>query len=229
VDALLGGSAEPPAGAALAGPRGGGSGGGAERGGARGAEHGAFSGGAARVGLHGHDAEAGYQPPRSVRTPPRSEDGAGASTSGACRTRRLARAGRVTASCLPLMCRFRPCFACTSFWGNLNELRQQNTYQKSVLPKNLNPAAACDPGTARPGRDAGAVEIPWWTYGARGMQLWFPSALAEPVSPGAAAGRRYATDPELEFDREVYPVGISLSEVSIIGARPPLPLSRLRA
>lgn len=66
------------------------------------------------------------------------------------------------------------------------------------------------------------MEIPWWTYGARGMQLWFPSALAEPVSPGAAADSRYATDPELEFDREVYPVGISLSEVSIIGA-PRLP------
>lgn len=74
----------------------------------------------------------------------------------------------------------------------------------------------CCPAPA--GRGNGAVEIPWWTYGARGMQLWFPSALAEPVSPGAAADSRYATDPELEFDREVYPVGISLSEVSIIGA-----------
>lgn len=26
-----------------------------------------------------------------------------------------------------------------------------------------------------------------------------------------------STDPELEFDREVYPVGISLSEVAILG------------
>ena len=75
------------------------------------------------------------------------------------------------------------------------------------------------------GASAGAsasedVEIPWWTYGARGMQLWFPSALGEPVSPSAApADARFATDPELEFDREVYPIGISLSEVSIIGAR----------
>ena len=78
--------------------------------------------------------------------------------------------------------------------------------------------ALSQPGNGHAGRSGGAVEIPWWTYGARGMQLWFPSALAEPVSPGAAAGSRYATDPELEFDREVYPVGISLSEVSIIGA-----------
>ncbi len=85
VDGLLG-PAGPPAGAALAGPRGGGSGGGVDRGRVSAAvEHGAFSGGAARAGFPGHDAEAGYQPPRSVRTPPRSEDGAGASTSGACR------------------------------------------------------------------------------------------------------------------------------------------------
>lgn len=27
------------------------------------------------------------------------------------------------------------------------------------------------------------VEMPWWTYGWRGMQLWFPSSLAEPPSP----------------------------------------------
>ncbi len=31
--------------------------------------------------------------------------------------------------------------------------------------------------------DYGEVEMPWWTYGARGMQLWFPSSLAEPLSP----------------------------------------------
>ena len=60
------------------------------------------------------------------------------------------------------------------------------------------------------------MEIPWWTYGARGMQLWFPSALAEPLSPGLA--QSLAEDPELEFDREVYPIGISLSDVSVIGA-----------
>lgn len=27
-----------------------------------------------------------------------------------------------------------------------------------------------------------------------------------------------STDPELEFDREVYPVGISLAEVAVVGA-----------
>ena len=70
----------------------------------------------------------------------------------------------------------------------------------------------------------GDVEIPWWTYGARGMQLWFPSSLAEPLSPTTREmmGSSAATDPELEFDREVYPIGISLAEVAVIGAPQPL-------
>ena len=62
------------------------------------------------------------------------------------------------------------------------------------------------------------MEIPWWTYGARGMQLWFPKTLAEPLLASAASHTHCATDPELEFDREVYPIGVSLSEVSIVGA-----------
>ncbi len=70
------------------------------------------------------------------------------------------------------------------------------------------------------------VEIPWWTYGARGMQLWFPKALSEPLS--ASSPIHYATDPELEFDREVYPIGVSLSEVSIVGVLRPI-YSRLIA
>ena len=71
------------------------------------------------------------------------------------------------------------------------------------------------------------MEMPWWTYGARGMQLWFPSSLAEPLSPTTreTMGFSASTDPELEFDREVYPVGISLAEVAVVGApRLPLPL-----
>lgn len=51
--------------------------------------------------------------------------------------------------------------------------------------------------------------MPWWVYGPRGMQLWFPLALqaadpsAEP-SPNPAARH---PDIELQFDKEVYPVG----------------------
>ena len=65
------------------------------------------------------------------------------------------------------------------------------------------------------------MEIPWWTYGARGMQLWFPKTLAEPLLASAASAAHCATDPELEFDREVYPIGVSLSEVSIVGMTVP--------
>jgi hypothetical protein len=74
--------------------------------------------------------------------------------------------------------------------------------------------------TWRWGAGYGNVEMPWWTYGSRGMQLWFPSCIAEPYTPNTrAAMATAATDPELEFDREVYPIGISLAEVAIVGAR----------
>ncbi|PRW44970.1 RAB6A-GEF complex partner 1-like isoform A [Chlorella sorokiniana] len=99
-------------------------------------------------------------------------------------------------------------------------------------------AAAAQLATAGEGGEGGQpgqpprVEMPWWTYGARGMQLWFPSSLSEPLTPSlrsmtsptatglaaaAAAAASNSTDPELEFDREVYPIGVSLTEVSIIG------------
>lgn len=62
------------------------------------------------------------------------------------------------------------------------------------------------------------MEVPWWTYGAGGMQLWFPSSLEEPLSPTTRDSMAaHTTDPELEFDREVYPIGISIAEVAIIG------------
>lgn len=70
-------------------------------------------------------------------------------------------------------------------------------------------------------RDQHAAEMPWWAYGGRGMELWFPSSLGEPVSPrrlmSANSGLSTVQDPELEFDREVYPIGISLADASIIG------------
>ena len=65
------------------------------------------------------------------------------------------------------------------------------------------------------GTDSEDVELPWWTYGSRGMQLWFPSALSEPLTPGYQPA--LSQDPELEFDHEVYPVGVSLADVSVIG------------
>ena len=65
----------------------------------------------------------------------------------------------------------------------------------------------------------GDVEVPWWTYGAGGMQLWFPSSLEEPLSPTTRNSMTaHTTDPELGFDREVYPLGICIAEVAIIGS-----------
>ena len=75
----------------------------------------------------------------------------------------------------------------------------------------LSPTSFCTAGT-----DSEDVELPWWTYGSRGMQLWFPSALSEPLTPGYQPA--LSQDPELEFDHEVYPVGVSLADVSVIGA-----------
>ena len=75
----------------------------------------------------------------------------------------------------------------------------------------------------------GDVEVPWWTYGARGMQLWFPSSLEEPLSPTTRDSMTaQSTDPELEFDREVYPIGISIAEVAIIGQFTPALLTLRR-
>lgn len=53
----------------------------------------------------------------------------------------------------------------------------------------------------------------------QGMQLLFASSLAtatpvSPTNPGIAATPQ---DPELEFDQEVYPVGVSVAEVAIVG------------
>lgn len=74
------------------------------------------------------------------------------------------------------------------------------------------------------GEDDTSIEMPWWAYGPGGMQLWFPSALkgsmstriqrrlSETLTPSTTG-----TDMELEFDREVYPVGISLADAAIIG------------
>jgi hypothetical protein len=46
----------------------------------------------------------------------------------------------------------------------------------------------------------------------------FTSPTATGLAAAAAAASTNSTDPELEFDREVYPIGVSLAEVSIIGA-----------
>jgi WD40 repeat protein len=73
------------------------------------------------------------------------------------------------------------------------------------------------------------MEMPMWTYGASGMTLLFPPfnqldhdrlGPAPPMLTRASpsVGKPTATnDPELEFDPDVYPVGISMSHLSIVG------------
>ncbi|WPT12892.1 RAB6A-GEF complex partner protein 1 [Picochlorum sp. SENEW3] len=55
------------------------------------------------------------------------------------------------------------------------------------------------------------IEIPWWTYGEGGMKLWFDTQMLD-------SGEHFSDgDPELGFDPEVLPIGVSLEEVSIVG------------
>lgn len=61
------------------------------------------------------------------------------------------------------------------------------------------------------------VEMPWWAYGSKGMQLWFPSTFNQSLPTLKNAIPPAGTDIELEFDREVYPVGISLADAAIVG------------
>jgi len=54
-------------------------------------------------------------------------------------------------------------------------------------------------------------DLPWWTYGKGGMKLWFDNT---PVEDSETMG---SSDPELEFDPEVLPIGICLQDLSILG------------
>lgn len=105
------------------------------------------------------------------------------------------------------------------FWLS-DVARIQDVHEPSLtLPTSVS-ADTMTPSSQRK-QTVNLVEMPWWAYGVRGMELWFPSSLAEPISPRASPSRDQMLigqlDPELEFDREVYPVGISLADAAIIG------------
>lgn len=56
-------------------------------------------------------------------------------------------------------------------------------------------------------------EVSWLDYGHRGMQVWYPS-------PGVESFKQedfLQLDPELEFDREVYPLGLLPSTGVVVG------------
>ncbi|TVU28879.1 hypothetical protein EJB05_20415 [Eragrostis curvula] len=54
-------------------------------------------------------------------------------------------------------------------------------------------------------------EVSWLDYGHRGMQVWYPSHGADPFKQEEFL----QLDPELEFDREVYPLGL-LPNVGVV-------------
>ncbi|KAK1376844.1 Quinoprotein amine dehydrogenase beta chain-like [Heracleum sosnowskyi] len=56
-------------------------------------------------------------------------------------------------------------------------------------------------------------EVSWLDYGHRGMQVWYPSSGLEPFQQEDSL----QLDPELEFDREVYPLGLLPSAGVIVG------------
>ncbi|CAI5464880.1 unnamed protein product [Closterium sp. Yama58-4] len=65
-------------------------------------------------------------------------------------------------------------------------------------------------------------EVPWWAYGHRGMQVWYPSLYHDASGQPAEVQQ---LDPELDFDREVYPLGVSPAAGVIVGVSQRLSLS----
>jgi RAB6A-GEF complex partner protein 1 len=62
------------------------------------------------------------------------------------------------------------------------------------------------------------MEMPWWIYSADGMHLLFPSTLSAAACGHIALQvQQVQLDPELQFDREVFPIGVSLADAAIIG------------
>ncbi|KAL4562680.1 hypothetical protein LXL04_026710 [Taraxacum kok-saghyz] len=56
-------------------------------------------------------------------------------------------------------------------------------------------------------------EVSWLDYGHRGMQVWYPSSGADPYKQEEFL----QLDPELEFDREVYPLGLLPNAGIVVG------------
>jgi hypothetical protein len=67
--------------------------------------------------------------------------------------------------------------------------------------------------TQAPNCDADA-RWSWWTYGAEGTRVWYVPSTGVPSSPapshGGGGDSVAFTDPELEFDKEAYPLGVVL-------------------
>ena len=60
------------------------------------------------------------------------------------------------------------------------------------------------------------VRWSWWTYGREGARVWYVPVTGVPAFPapshGGGGDSVAFADPELEFDKEAYPLGISLGD-----------------
>ena len=78
-------------------------------------------------------------------------------------------------------------------------------------------------GALAPNCDAD-VRWSWWTYGREGTRVWYVPVTGVPTFPapshGGGGDSVAFADPELEFDKEAYPLGISLGDGAplIVGA-----------
>ena len=78
-------------------------------------------------------------------------------------------------------------------------------------------------GALAPNCDAD-VRWSWWTYGREGTRVWYVPVTGVPTFPAPSHGGGgdcvAFADPELEFDKEAYPLGISLGDGAplIVGA-----------
>ena len=94
------------------------------------------------------------------------------------------------------------------FWlSDATKVPANSTTAVSYILPSLSMGHSELPCAGRNRQAVNMVEMPWWAYGVRGMELWFPSSLSEPLSPRRIPSTGHAItgqlDPELEFDREV--------------------------
>ncbi|XP_031275810.1 RAB6A-GEF complex partner protein 1-like isoform X2 [Pistacia vera] len=66
-------------------------------------------------------------------------------------------------------------------------------------------------------------EVSWLDYGYRGMQVWYPSSGVDPFKQEDFL----QLDPELEFDREVYPLGLLPNAGVVVGVSQRLSFSAI--
>ena len=93
--------------------------------------------------------------------------------------------------------------------------------EAAAIARAPSSTAAASTGAVTSTGGVATVEMPWWIYTPSGMHLVFPSTLRDRGGGALPGPRKFANtdDPEqeLQFDREVFPIGVSLADAAIIG------------